>query len=382
MRLATGLSLADCAVLGGEVGSGLSSGLKTVSSVIADLIAAGEDAALFDLSDATSLFSATDGSASASVSDPLGLIAGKTGTQSFDAMMAAQPAWRTIDDLSATSLTATAQFDSIILNVPTASFQSGWYRIEVDVEVIGTGAWSCYMRHAIGSGNPTESSEYGNATTGRRTITVQRYVRNNGSAPLQAKFEFRGSADFSTITIHGFTWTYLGASTLIAGSAATPSDSARGTRGSNFVTLDGTDDGYEVAGWTPSDNTTLMVAVRTSDAAAILFDDGTNYALAFEDGSASTTLNSGSGTPSYYLDGVLQSWSTRDDAHTAIADGEWHILEIVDADQAGYADLQIGKFASFVYADNIGGGFLATNPTEDQRTTVRQWMANQVGVSL
>jgi hypothetical protein len=98
-------------------------------------------------------------------------------------------------------------------------------------------------------------------------------------------------------------------------------------------------------------DTSITMAVRTSDTDFILVNPdgslGSPYLLAIEDGSSATALSAGSGTPSYRLDGAAWSPSTRDDLHTDLADGDWHIVTISAADLSDYGSLIFGDHPTY-----------------------------------
>jgi len=93
----------------------------------------------------------------------------------------------------------------------------------------------------------------------------------------------------------------------------------------------------------------MLVKIPASDTDAILIGGpASEFALIYDDGNTSTTLSSGAGSPSYRLNGVSASWSTRDDVHTAIATDAWSIVGIHGADLSASAwrDLRLSGYGN------------------------------------
>ena len=100
---------------------------------------------------------------------------------------------------------------------------------------------------------------------------------------------------------------------------------------------------------------TLFFVINTSDTKAVLFDataTGGQYLLAWESGSGTTNIHSaGVGTPSYYIDGAAQSWSTWDNVHDAITGGQ-KLLTIADIDitstSNNWTPMYVGNYNTFM----------------------------------
>ena len=134
--------------------------------------------------------------------------------------------------------------------------------------------------------------------------------------------------------------------------------------------------------------TTIVMAVRTSDTSGqILNSDATaRYLLVFTDSSAGTVLSPSSGTPSYRLDGVAFAPSTRDDAHTGLADDNWHVVTIQSADLSAWAKVVLGFYdtsSSLNTAMDIAyGPVILPDPSAEDLATIEQAAAAACGVTL
>lgn len=89
----------------------------------------------------------------------------------------------------------------------------------------------------------------------------------------------------------------------------------------------------ESADLTGRTDSTITCRIKTTDNTGIVFGpSGTGaYMLHFNDGSGSSTIDVQAGSPTYTIDDVVFS-GNRDALHTAIADGDWHDIEITGID--------------------------------------------------
>jgi len=98
---------------------------------------------------------------------------------------------------------------------------------------------------------------------------------------------------------------------------------------------------------------TFFLVINTSDTGATLFDGRTNgggFVLAMTSGSSNTIISNLVGTPTFYLDGVVQSWSTRGDVYTAI-NGSQKLITFADLDIAS----TVTEFTPMYMGDYAGG---------------------------
>lgn len=100
------------------------------------------------------------------------------------------------------------------------------------------------------------------------------------------------------------------------------------------------------------------------------------WALIYDDGQTGVAdFSSGAGTPSYFVDTALQSWSHRDDAHTAICDGSLHFIEITSLDLS-ISDWDTVAFSALIQYSIYTDGFtmplyLGPNPGVIERNIIR-----------
>jgi hypothetical protein len=96
------------------------------------------------------------------------------------------------------------------------------------------------------------------------------------------------------------------------------------------------------------------MAIRTTATSGVLFEgQSATYQLGiFEDGSSTTSLSAGIGSPTLRVDGVAVSPADRDALHTLLADGEWHIVTGLAVDNSSVTsfDLLHGTDADIAYA--------------------------------
>ena len=113
---------------------------------------------------------------------------------------------------------------------------------------------------------------------------------------------------------------------------------------------DGVNDNLSVA-LSPSapSNARVILGLKTTDAqGAILISTALSphWFGVWEDGSSITSWKTGSGAigpSSIMIDGTTFAGATRDDLHTALADGGWHVVELAEMDLSAMADLTVGR---------------------------------------
>ena len=120
-----------------------------------------------------------------------------------------------------------------------------------------------------------------------------------------------------------------------------------------------------------SDAISVGAWVRTTDDRAILMESGGKFFGCFQDGSSSATRNGAMTNAQLYVDGVAGTF-TRDELHTAIADGQWHHMAFT-------ADLG-GVWANLTFWDfNANASYRLDGETDDLRIeTGRKWSAEEI----
>ena len=142
-----------------------------------------------------------------------------------------------------------------------------------------------------------------------------------------------------------------------------------GTAGSH-ATFDGVDDHLSIAntGLTLSDiNLFLLRRAAASELEGVDFSSGFSpYGFAVEDGSTSTALYAGIGSPTIYKNGAAFSPTTRDDVHTGLNTGNFELVEYIGMDLSGLsADLDFMRFpspASFNLAGDLAAVVFVSGP--------------------
>ena len=159
------------------------------------------------------------------------------------------------------------------------------------------------------------------------------------------------------------------------------------------LSFDGVNEGIGTASYTQNGTQmSFMCAIKTTDADGILVsakDSNDAWFGIYSDGSTSTSLSGNSGTPTYYIDGTVFSGTNRDDMHTALCDGNWHLFEArgVVASTQWTGDLvMIGQYnngaSTFDVDGLIGSPVLISNVTAADLNDVRAWYAAHYGITL
>ena len=95
-------------------------------------------------------------------------------------------------------------------------------------------------------------------------------------------------------------------------------------------------------------NATIRFKFISTDTSGVIVHDigsGSRYALVFTQGSAVTTLNQGCGTPTYTIDGVLFTGTTRGELYTALCDGRKHDVVISNLNLSSWTNISVGGYA-------------------------------------
>jgi len=139
---------------------------------------------------------------------------------------------------------------------------------------------------------------------------------------------------------------------------------------------------------------TIFLVCDPNDTGWIFFAPGTSAAIylpSLVDNSSSTIIQDGSGSPSYFLDGTLQSWATRDDGHAAV-NGAEHLLAISGCDLDAHSDttsdplFKLGGYGVF-NSDRLYGGLIGeiivynSTLTQTEREKVEGYLAHKWGLS-
>ena len=98
-------------------------------------------------------------------------------------------------------------------------------------------------------------------------------------------------------------------------------------------------------------------------------------------GSSSTELVFDSGSPSYYVNGTLQSWTTLNNIYTTLNNLK-SVTTILSANLSAWAAFRIGNYLSFEYAGDLAAILIysGAHSTAD-RTAVENWLKEFYGLS-
>lgn len=116
-------------------------------------------------------------------------------------------------------------------------------------------------------------------------------------------------------------------------------------------------------------------------------NSGAVYALVSESGSTSTILNAGVGSPSYYVDGVLQAWTQRQHVDDALAVGSKILLEMSGLDLSGadWANITVCDYGTSsgganAMVGNAGDFMLLADPGAAGRQVLRDHLMAKHGL--
>lgn len=124
-----------------------------------------------------------------------------------------------------------------------------------------------------------------------------------------------------------------------------------------WIDLDGSDDQYELdISW--SGLMRVYIVIKTTDTFGVTFNkaDGGAFFQTFEDGSSANTYGPNTGTPTDYVDNVVVSPATRDGLHTAMADGNAHIVVSRNLDLSTWTtfNFEVSGFPAIAVDGKIG----------------------------
>lgn len=150
----------------------------------------------------------------------------------------------------------------------------------------------------------------------------------------------------------------------------------------------GTDHRYNISYTSAlSASVNIYVAIKTVDTMYILASNGgSNYFFSPHSGSSSATVSSVSvGSPTYAINGVVVTLSTRDAAYQAASTGLWTILEFRGADTTVWGGMDLFNYgSSWYYTGSLGPMVIMSSASDTllSTDTIRRWMAQQMGVTL
>lgn len=111
--------------------------------------------------------------------------------------------------------------------------------------------------------------------------------------------------------------------------------------------------GGSIAAYT---NVDLVMEVFTNDTAFVpIRSDSTEFLFKADSGSTLTTLFSGVGSPTLYIDDVDQTGQTRQQIQATIADGASHTLKATSCDFSTWAAIRIAGYNGIVAAEYMTG---------------------------
>jgi hypothetical protein len=120
-----------------------------------------------------------------------------------------------------------------------------------------------------------------------------------------------------------------------------------------------------------------MDATTTSDTSVWLFMRGTNannsFMLLGQSGSATTSINAAFGTPSYYLNGSLASWSNRGAVYSALIGTGYNTISIIGGNTTSgnwSAGGFLGQASGLDMIGNYGTLWMWTVDTSANRTAI------------
>lgn len=114
---------------------------------------------------------------------------------------------------------------------------------------------------------------------------------------------------------------------------------------------------------------------------AAIISNGANvpYLLAV---GGSNVVSSGSGSPTFAVDGVSVSASSRLQLNAALGVGEWHIVEARNANLSSWTQFGVIAWSTYTTSAEVGGVILCPAQNAETRTKIRQYLATKVGVTL
>lgn len=155
--------------------------------------------------------------------------------------------------------------------------------------------------------------------------------------------------------------------------------------GPQSIKSDGTQSmGSNVSGFTS--DMYICYSMQSTDDRAIVFNgDGVgHWGGIFDQGSTSTAVTGGMGTPTLKVDGVVVVSPTRGDLYDLLADGVWHVVEFIGADMSAieWQQFALFNYSGFRYDGNLGSFVIIPTPSDADQAITRNWTATKVGLSL
>jgi len=358
-----------------------------VPFVPSSLFASGEDGAWYDPSDTTSLYqSRTGGDYADTDGDVVGIMLDKSqmGSSTAADFIAAQPEVITEGDFSnggaawdlGSNWTVTG---GEAVHTPGAAgyiTQFGvltagkYYKVTFDITFITGGA--VQFIGAFWTSSVTFT------TVGTHTVVLKAAVAD---FRLYGNVIFDGSVDNITVK------------EIPGNHAVAPNDDARPlyktAGGLHWLEFDGVDDYWEASVSGLGATSASATAFEAVDTVGVIHagDTSGKYYDIYQDGSTSTSLRSGAGSPTSRVNGAAYSGTTRDDLHTAVAGGSPVILTYESLDLLSWTKFGFGNYEQYsvgrsVEGDMYGCVLLDRALTTDERSDLEAYLAAKSGVTL
>ncbi len=314
--------------------------LRTLGSRYEDSLIVAQSAAVARPDQVTGL--AVDSVASGQVT----LTWGKPNTNGSDATdyvvqykLSAASTWSTFPDGTNTNLTATV---TGLTNDSAYDFRVACVNAE------GTGDYSTPVE-----GTPTSATPeaLGLAALAKSSVSFA-YIAPEPSTMTQ-NFDGTGDAPGNGDSVGQWEDHAAAAYTLAADD--TTNEGVYRTANGGYVELSGGNDRLEKAFTDGASDMVFLVVFRSADTTSfvVLSGQSSSYRLVRANpSSAGTAISSGSGSPTYELDGV--AWAPADwiAVSTDLADSAWHKLKIDTADLTSWTEFKLGQGATGTGANN------------------------------
>ena len=154
-----------------------------------------------------------------------------------------------------------------------------------------------------------------------------------------------------------------------------------------FLTFDGVDDGMATGPITLGADMDCFIAIRRNSAAVIAVCAGSVPGSAFlwvPSAGNGTPCHTGSGTPTFAVNGVLMPGDTRDQLNTAWPVGQWVVLEARNANllSANWGMFGLSNYPSVRLSGDIGDVIICPAGNAAARQKNRQSLGAKVGLTL
>ena len=349
------------------------------------LFASGEDGAWYDPSDTTSLYQARNGGDYADIDgDVVGIMLDKSqmGSSNAAAFIAAQPELVTNGTFdtdtdwtkggSATISAGVANFTGTADEIyQQPGFNDSLYH---SLTFTATGTGTMYFR----LGEIAVNVDFISAS-GTYTFVIK--PTSNAGYIVFRSFGFVGTIDNVSVK------------EIPGNHAIAPSDAARSlyktAGGLHWLEFDGVDDYWEASVSGLGATSASATAFEAVDTVGVIHagDTSGKYYDIYQDGSTSTSLRSGAGSPTSRVNGAAYSGTTRDDLHTAVAGGSPVILTYESLDLSSWTKFGFGNYEQYsvgrsVEGDMYGCVLLDRALTTDERSDLEAYLAAKSGVTL